>query len=134
MVTERGWSASTRYASATGERILHPCATPSTSPLQTREEQWSRLPTDVSIAGTDSFLYCPRRLKNSACTARQSKVVTGRETDAEKPAKPQGNLAKGRTLRIVDTHRTGKRLIVHTDEKLTAFLEFESAIKIHLQN
>src|SRR6267154_4492950 len=46
MVTERGWSASTRYASATGERILHPCATPSTSPLQTREVQWSRRPTD----------------------------------------------------------------------------------------
>src|SRR6185503_12494287 len=45
MVTERGQSASTRHASATGERILHPCATQSTSPLQTREVQWSRLPT-----------------------------------------------------------------------------------------
>src|SRR4029434_7341082 len=34
MVTERGQSASTRHASATGERILHPYATQSTSPLQ----------------------------------------------------------------------------------------------------
>ena len=37
--------------------------------------------------------------------------------------------SKGRTIWIVDAHRdNGKRLVVHGDEKLTAFLELESAI------
>ena len=34
----------------------------------------------------------------------------------------------GRTIRIADAHRYGKRFIVRTDEKLTAFLELERAI------
>ena len=34
----------------------------------------------------------------------------------------------GRTVWIVDAHRDGKRFIVRTDEKLTAFLELETAI------
>ena len=35
-----------------------------------------------------------------------------------------------RTIWIVDAHRDdGKRFIVHADEKLTAFLELESAIR-----
>jgi hypothetical protein len=35
----------------------------------------------------------------------------------------------GRTIWIVDAHRgDGKRFIVHSDEKLTAFMELESAI------
>src|SRR5207237_8541788 len=44
MVTERGYSASTRYACATGERILHPCATPPPGQLQHREVGLSPLP------------------------------------------------------------------------------------------
>jgi hypothetical protein len=36
----------------------------------------------------------------------------------------------GRTIWIVDAHRdNGKRFIVRADEKLTAFLELESAIR-----
>jgi len=36
----------------------------------------------------------------------------------------------GRTIWIVDAHRDdGKRYVVHADEKLTAFLELESAIR-----
>ena len=35
---------------------------------------------------------------------------------------------KGRTIWIVDAHGYGKRFIVRADEKLTAFLELESAI------
>jgi hypothetical protein len=36
----------------------------------------------------------------------------------------------GRTIWIADAHRgDGKRFIVHPDEKLTAFLELESAIR-----
>ena len=35
---------------------------------------------------------------------------------------------EGRTIWIVDAHRDGKRFVVHADEKLTAFLELESAV------
>ena len=38
--------------------------------------------------------------------------------------------AEGRTLWIVDAHRDdGKRFVVRADEKLTAFLELEAAIR-----
>jgi hypothetical protein len=33
---------------------------------------------------------------------------------------------------IVDAHRDGKRFMVRADEKLTAFLELERTICIHL--
>jgi len=36
---------------------------------------------------------------------------------------------EGRTIWIVDAHRNGKRFVVRADEKLTAFLELESAIR-----
>jgi hypothetical protein len=37
---------------------------------------------------------------------------------------------EGRTIWIVDAHRDdGRRFVVHADEKLTAFLEVESAIR-----
>jgi hypothetical protein len=35
---------------------------------------------------------------------------------------------QGRTVWIVDAHREGKRFVVRADEKLTAFVELESAI------
>jgi hypothetical protein len=35
----------------------------------------------------------------------------------------------GRTIWIVDAHRDGKRYVVHANEKLTAFLELEAAIR-----
>jgi hypothetical protein len=36
----------------------------------------------------------------------------------------------GRTIFFADAHRDdGKRFVVHADEKLTAFLELESAIR-----
>ena len=34
----------------------------------------------------------------------------------------------GRTIWIVDAHRRGKRFVAHADEKLTAFMELQSAI------
>jgi len=38
--------------------------------------------------------------------------------------------AEGRTIWIVDAHLDdGKRFVVRADEKLTAFLELESAIR-----
>ena len=43
--------------------------------------------------------------------------------------------SQGRTIWIVDAHRgDGKRFIVHADDKLTAFLELERAICLHLLN
>jgi hypothetical protein len=35
----------------------------------------------------------------------------------------------GRTIWIVDAHRDGKRFVVRADDKLTAFLELESATR-----
>ena len=41
----------------------------------------------------------------------------------------------GEQIWIADAHRgDGKRFIVHADEKLTAFLELESAIRARLPN
>jgi hypothetical protein len=38
--------------------------------------------------------------------------------------------SQGRTIWIVDAHRDdGKRFVVRTDEKLTAFVELESVIR-----
>jgi hypothetical protein len=38
----------------------------------------------------------------------------------------------GRTLFVADAHRgDGKRFVVHADEKLTAFVELESATCAH---
>jgi hypothetical protein len=40
---------------------------------------------------------------------------------------------EGRTIWIIDAHRDdGKRFVVHADDKLTAFLELEREICIHL--
>jgi hypothetical protein len=37
---------------------------------------------------------------------------------------------KGRTIFVVDAHRgDGQRFVVHADEKVTAFMELESAIR-----
>jgi len=37
--------------------------------------------------------------------------------------------ACGRTIFVVDAHRDGQRFIVRADEKLTVFVELESAIR-----
>jgi len=40
---------------------------------------------------------------------------------------------EGRTIWIADAHRDdGRRFIVHADEKLSAFVELERAVCIHL--
>jgi hypothetical protein len=36
----------------------------------------------------------------------------------------------GRTIWIADAHRGGKRFVQRADEKLTAFLELESVIRV----
>ncbi len=39
--------------------------------------------------------------------------------------------ARGRTIFVADAHRDdGKRFVVRADEKLTSFLELESAIRV----
>jgi hypothetical protein len=42
--------------------------------------------------------------------------------------------SEGRTIWIADAHRDGKRFFVHADEKLTAFLELDSAIHSRAAN
>ena len=37
---------------------------------------------------------------------------------------------KGRTIWVVDAHGYGKRFVVRADEKLKAFLELESAVRL----
>jgi hypothetical protein len=37
--------------------------------------------------------------------------------------------ATGETIFVADAHRDGQRFIVRADEKLTAFVELESAIR-----
>ena len=37
---------------------------------------------------------------------------------------------EGRTIWIVDAHGYGKRFVMRADEKLTAFVELESAIRL----
>jgi hypothetical protein len=37
--------------------------------------------------------------------------------------------SNGRTIWIADAHRDGKRFVVRADEKLTAFIELESATR-----
>jgi hypothetical protein len=40
-------------------------------------------------------------------------------------------LINGRTIWIADAHRDdGKRFVVHADERLTAFVELESAVRV----
>jgi hypothetical protein len=40
------------------------------------------------------------------------------------------NICHGRTIFVADAHRDdGKRFVVHADEKLTAFMELESATR-----
>jgi hypothetical protein len=43
--------------------------------------------------------------------------------------------SKGRTIWIADAHRgDGRRYVVRSDEKLTAFLELKAATQRHLQS
>jgi hypothetical protein len=43
--------------------------------------------------------------------------------------------AEGRTIWIADAHRDdGKRFVVRADEKLTAFVELESAIRVEREH
>jgi hypothetical protein len=37
--------------------------------------------------------------------------------------------SRGRTIFVADAHRDGQRFVVRADEKLTAFLELEVAIR-----
>jgi hypothetical protein len=39
--------------------------------------------------------------------------------------------SEGRTIWIADAHRDGKRFVVRADEKLTAFVELESASRTY---
>ncbi len=40
--------------------------------------------------------------------------------------------SKGRDIFVIDAQRDGKRFVVRADEKLTAFLELEAAIRAEI--
>jgi hypothetical protein len=42
--------------------------------------------------------------------------------------------SEGRDIFVIDAHRDGKRFVVHAEEKLTAFMELEAAIRCLNQN
>jgi hypothetical protein len=66
---------------------------------------------------------------------RITKIVRQRKSIAERQPQLQPALLRfnsnGQTIWIADAHRDGKR--VHADEKLTAFVELESAIRAALR-
>jgi hypothetical protein len=71
------------------------------------------------------------------CVEGKESVVKGWEVIADNLKKADWSLgyvsaidSNGRTIWIADANRDdGKRFVVHADEKLTAFLELESAIR-----
>ena len=54
------------------------------------------------------------------CLLTWQHTTCAREGESQRPAAP---------IRIADAHGYGKRFIVRADEKLSAFLELESAIR-----
>ena len=62
------------------------------------------------------------------------RLVRDQEAVGSNPTSPigysRGMDAHGRTIFVIDAHRDdGKRFVVHADEKLTASMELESAIR-----
>jgi hypothetical protein len=79
----------------------------------------------------------PFRALPAWAKSKPSAVLCAREVIADNLSKAGWSLgwvsavdSKGRTIWIADAHRgDGKPFIVHADEKLTAFLELECAIR-----
>ena len=76
-------------------------------------------------------------LPNSPWKLEHMRLVKDREIIADNLSKAGWSWGcvsaidpKGRTIWMVDAHRdNGKRLVVHADEKVTALLELQSAIR-----
>jgi hypothetical protein len=72
-------------------------------------------------------------LPGSCDVAIQSSTGKSLRTILRRPDGARGWVSaidsEGRTLWIVDAHRDDGRFVVHAEEKLTAFLELESAIR-----
>jgi hypothetical protein len=64
-----------------------------------------------------------------AINLRHTKSVTISPTPVGVGAVSQRLIPTGERSGIADAHRDRKRFIVHADEKLTAFLELETAIR-----
>jgi hypothetical protein len=105
--------------------------------------------------GTSEWLLCARGGRGEApadewrnslqmqCIRLHSwEYASNVQRDTRSAAAPESNLSEagwswrcvsgldsnGQTMFTVDTRRDGKRFVVRADEKLTAFVEFESAI------
>jgi hypothetical protein len=59
----------------------------------------------------------------------QSKTILARFAEGESSSS-QPSIRRANPMWIADAHRDdGKRFVVHADEKLTAFVELESAVR-----
>jgi hypothetical protein len=75
-----------------------------------------------------------RSLKRANLRRKWSTTISKTADNLSKAGFSWGCIAtvdyRGRTIWIADAHRgNGKRLVVRAEEKLTAFLELESAIR-----
>jgi hypothetical protein len=78
---------------------------------------------DISFKTTDAAVRRPSKVGRSSPTISVKPVGVGGCVSAVD--------SEGRTIWIADAHRgNGKRFVVRADEKLTAFLELESAIRL----
>jgi hypothetical protein len=99
----------------------------------------NRWPVDLSLftvepLDTSGFLKKVREY-DSRIQAKRRGELTAAQKDQLDSYETQivsltGWLVPGRTIWIADAHRgDGKRFVVHADEKLTAFVELEAAIR-----
>jgi len=84
-----------------------------------------------------SFRVKRKSARNPRSSKGQSKLTIERADNLSETGWGWGCVSaiesSGRTIWIADAHRDdGKRFIVRADEKLTAFLELERAVCIHL--
>jgi hypothetical protein len=85
------------------------------------------------VAVHNIFVIAVRRAKAPECGSRYWEIIAD---NLSKAGWSWGCVSaidsQGRTIWITDAHRDGKRFIVRADELLTAFLELQRAVCIHV--
>jgi tetratricopeptide (TPR) repeat protein len=93
---------------------------------------------DSAIAALPHLLEVPAGLTRPICVTircgiRCAKIRASKNSARKsscEPARFRSAIdSNGRTIWIADAHRDGKRFVAHADEKLTAFMELEAAIR-----
>jgi hypothetical protein len=117
---------------AIAQRIAEPC--PATWSFHLARQALDRF--DKVVEGRFFFARLPHG-KNAVHLVKYWRARQRRKITADNLSKAGWSWgcvsaidSNGRTIWIADAHRDdGKRFVVHADEKLTAFLELESAIR-----